>query len=311
MINPRSYFRIMLGRQSCFAREGFDGSFIGCGFLAEIDFTGLLPDNLRDFNNKFRPVFLEAHPEKTKVAAGLACGALHTICKGIKKNDIVLCPNGNGQYWIGEVASDYEHAPEQNMPHRRNVNWLPVAIERSDMSQSLQNSSGSIGTVSNLSKYAEEIDGFIAGKTAPSLISTDELVEDPSVFALEKHLEDFLVANWKNTSLGTHYDIVEDDGEIVGQQYPSDTGPIDLLAISKDKKEYLVIELKKGRASDAVVGQIQRYMGFVQEDLLETEQKVRGIIIALEDDLRLRRALAVTNNIEFYKYEVSFNLLKT
>ena len=40
----------------------------------------------------------------------------------------------------------------------------------------------------------------------------------------------------------------------------SDTGPIDILAISKDKKTLLVVELKKGRVSDNVVGQIQRYI---------------------------------------------------
>jgi restriction system protein len=82
------------------------------------------------------------------------------------------------------------------------------------------------------------------------------------------------------------------------------------LGLSKDKKELLVVELKKGRASDAVVGQIQRYMGYVQEELAEKNQKVRGVIIALEDDLRIQRALKVTQNIEFYRYEVSFRLFK-
>ena len=84
-------------------------------------------------------------------------------------------------------------------------------------------------------------------KKPATLISTDETVEDPSVFALEKHLEDFLVQNWKQTELGKDYDIYEEDGELVGQQYPSDTAPIDILAISKDKKSLLVVELKKGR----------------------------------------------------------------
>ena len=129
-------------------------------------------------------------------------------------------------------------------------------------------------------------------------------------FVLEKHLEDFLVKNWNQTHLGKDYDIFEDDGELVGQQYPSDTGPIDILAVSKDKKELLVVELKKGRASDSVIGQIQRYMGYVLEELAEEGQVVKGIIIALEDDLRIRRALAVTSNIEFYRYQVSFNLFK-
>ena len=71
-----------------------------------------------------------------------------------------------------------------------------------------------------------------------------------------------------------------------------------------------MVELKKGRASDAVVGQIQRYMGFVLDDIAEGNQGVRGAIIALEDDLRLRRALRVTNNIEFYRYQVNFKLFK-
>ena len=79
---------------------------------------------------------------------------------------------------------------------------------------------------------------------------------------MEKHLEDFLVENWASTDLGTTYDIYEEDGELVGQQYPTDTGPLDILAISKDKKRLLVVELKKGRASDVVVGQTLRYMGY-------------------------------------------------
>ena len=96
----------------------------------------------------------------------------------------------------------------------------------------------------------------------------------------------------------------------MGQQYPSDTGPIDILAISKDKKELLVVELKKGRVSDNVLGQLQRYMGYVLEELAEKEQIVKGVIIALEDDLRLKRALSVTQNIEFSSYQVSFKLVK-
>ena len=95
-----------------------------------------------------------------------------------------------------------------------------------------------------------------------------------------------------------------------GRQYPTDTGRIDILAVSKNKQELLVIELKKGRASDVVVGQILRYMGYVQEELAEEGQTVKGIIIALEDDQRIRRALAMVRNIDFYRYQISFKLLK-
>ena len=57
------------------------------------------------------------------------------------------------------------------------------------------------------------------------------------------------------------------------------------------------VELKKGRVSDNIVGQIQRYMGYVKEDLAEPHQHVIGIITGSEDDLKIRRAFSVTNNI--------------
>jgi len=85
---------------------------------------------------------------------------------------------------------------------------------------------------------------------------------------------------------------------------------VDILAISKDKSELLVVELKKGRASDVVVGQIQRYMGFAQYELAEVNQTVKGVIIGLESDLRLRCALSVIPNIKFYRYEVHFKLIE-
>ena len=310
MTMQRSYYRIMLGAKSIFAKECFEGDFFGGDWGMDFDLSGRLPEDWRVFNKEFNPIFLEKNPSKSKVAAGLACGMLYTICKDIKNSDLVLCPNGEGAYLVGEVIEDYYYAPGENLPHRRRVKWYPKTLDRSEMSQALRNSSGSIGTVSNITKHGEEIESLLTGNAPPRLISTDELVEDPSAFALEKHLEDFLVKNWANTKLGQKYDIVEDEGTLVGQQYPSDTGPIDILAISKDKSEYLVVELKKGRASDAVVGQIQRYMGFVLEDLTDVGQSVRGMIIALEDDLRLQRALSVAPNIEFYRYQVSFKLFK-
>ena len=66
----------------------------------------------------------------------------------------------------------------------------------------------------------------------------------------------------------------------------------------------------KGRTSDVVVGQIQRYMGFAQHELAEVDQMVTGVIIGLESDLRLHRALSVTPNIKFYRYEVNFKLIQ-
>jgi len=308
----KTYHRLMLGKRSAHAGTCFAGNFIGADFGIAEDLTGKLPVTWRDFNAKFIPIYLTNRPSKSKIAAGLACGMLWTVAKGFQKGDIVLCPDGSGRYHVGEVSGDYNYAPGQILPHRRPVHWLPTVIDRTDMSEGLRNSTGSIGTVCNLSQsgYTDEIEKLMGGIAPPALIATDSTVEDPSAFAMEKHLEDFLVQNWTQTELGKNFEIYEEDGESVGQQYVTDTGPLDILAISKDKKQLLIVELTKGRASDVVVGQTLRYMGYVQEELAEEGQTVIGIIIALEDDQRIRRALTMTPNIEFYRYQISFKLVK-
>lgn len=307
----KEFYRVMLGRGSMYAQECREQGFIGADFDIQQDLTGHLPEDWREFNKEFIPIYLQSNPDKSKIAAGLCCGFLWTVCKKIQVGDIILSPDGKGRYFVGEVQSEYRFVPGANQPHQRQVQWLDETIDRSEMSEALRRSTGSIGTVSQISKYREELNGLIKGEAPkPVLISTDETVEDPTVFALEKHLEDFLVANWSQTPLGKEYDIYQEEDNF-GQQFPTDTGPIDILAISKDKQEVLVVELKKGRASDSVVGQIQRYMGYIAEEIAEDHQRVRGVIIALEDDLRIKRALKVAPNIDFYRYEVKFDLIKS
>ena len=306
----KEFYRIMLGKGSMYAQECLDQGYIGASFDINEDLTNKLPEDWKEFNKAYIPVYLNANPEKSKIGAGLSCGALWVICKKIKIGDIILSPDGKGRYFVGEVQSNYRFVPGANQPHQRQVHWFEETIDRSEMSEALKNSTGSIGTISQISKYREELEGLIKGEVPkPILISTDETIEDPAVFALEKHLEDFLVANWSQTLLGKEYDIYQEEDNF-GRQFPTDTGPIDILAISKNKNEILVVELKKGRASDSVVGQIQRYMGYIAEEIAEEHQRVKGVIIALEDDLRIRRALKVAPNIEFYRYEVKFDLIK-
>ena len=306
----KEYYRVMLGRKSIFAKECRNKGFIFGNFDIDQDLTNSLQQDLRDFNKEFIPIYLQNNPEKSKFSAGSSCGFLWTISKKIKKGDIVFSPDGEGNYFVGEVTGDYQYIPNSDKPHRREVKWGSEKIDRADMSQELKYSTGSIGTVCQISKYKKELEKLIKGEDFNSVITTtDETIEDPTVFALEKHLEDFLVQNWNQTPLGKKYDIYKDE-ENSGQQFPTDTGPIDILAISKDKKEVLVVELKKGRASDTVVGQIQRYMGYVTECIAEDTQQVKGIIIALDDDKRIKFALKVAPNIDFYRYEVKFNLIK-
>ena len=302
------YYRIMPGGKSAHLNDCLKGEFIGIDFDLKEELSDFVNYEWEAFKKKFKPYYKKLNPEKSNIAIGLHAGSVHAVCVYLSKGDIILCPDGNGVYHIGEISSDYYFVKGEVLPHRRKVNWHSKTVNRIDMSKALQGSTGSGLTHCDLSGHAEEIEKLIDGNRLPSIVSTDKTIEDPTEFALEKHLEDFLVKNWKSTSIGKEYDIYELDGVSVGQQFPSDTGPLDILAISKDRNTFLVVELKKGRVSDNVVGQIQRYMGYVKEDLAEPHQNVKGVIIGSEDDLKIRRALSVTTNIEFYKYKVNFKL---
>lgn len=97
---------------TCFSQD-----FIGTDFDIDQDLTGNLPEDWRKFNQTFIPIFLSIRPEKTKIGAGLACGALWVVSKGILKEDVVLCPDGTGRYRIGVVTGDYYYAGGEVLPH--------------------------------------------------------------------------------------------------------------------------------------------------------------------------------------------------
>jgi len=132
---------------------------------------------------------------------------------------------------------------------------------------------------------------------------------DRSSFFFEKQLEDFLVMNWNRTPLAKDYEIFEKDGQLCGQQFRTSTGPIDILGQRRDKSDFLVVELKRDRASDVVVGQTLRYMGWVKEHLCAPSQSVTGCIIAHRKDEKLDYALKHVHSIRFLRYQIDFRLL--
>lgn len=129
-------------------------------------------------------------------------------------------------------------------------------------------------------------------------------------FGLERHLHNFLYDNWSKTSLGQVWDIYgNSEDPDAGYEFPCEVGRIDILARHKQEPRWLVIELKRDKSSDAVVGQTLRYMGWVQKHLAEEASSVQGIIIALDGDPRLHYAVAAVPNLSFMSYEVNFRLL--
>jgi len=128
-------------------------------------------------------------------------------------------------------------------------------------------------------------------------------------FVMEKYLEEFIETNFSKINFGAKLELYNEDEESTGRQYPTSIGTIDLLAIDRHKKAFVVIEPKKGRTGDAVVGQVLRYMGWVNENLVPKHPGygVRGIVVVSEEDEKLKYALSQIPNVSAFTYSVSFD----
>ncbi len=140
-------------------------------------------------------------------------------------------------------------------------------------------------------------------------VGLEEGVQDHTEFVLEKYLEDFIVTNFDAIFKGQFTLYADPQQGNVGQQFATDAGIIDILALEPKSNAFVVIELKKGRESDKVVGQVLRYMGWVAENLCQAGQGVKGIIICKEPDPRLLYALRMVSNVTVKYYRVDFKLL--
>ena len=118
-------------------------------------------------------------------------------------------------------------------------------------------------------------------------------------FSEESHLRDFLASNLDvvEPGLGLYH-----EQGISGVEFHVPHGFIDILAVD-EKGSPVVIELKVSRGADKTVGQLRRYMGWVNENL--GLGKPRGIIVAGQVTENLRLACQGIPDIIVYEYEVS------
>lgn len=125
--------------------------------------------------------------------------------------------------------------------------------------------------------------------------------ETPSEFAYESDLRDFLAKNLSVIEPGLQ--LYQDEG-ITGVEFPAGGRFIDILAVDAEKR-LVVIELKVSRGYDRVVGQLLRYMAWIEKNHAEPGQEVRGVIAAREISEDLKLACSKVPGISLYEYELS------
>lgn len=123
-------------------------------------------------------------------------------------------------------------------------------------------------------------------------------------FAYESDLRDYLAKNLQVIESGLK--LYEEEG-ITGVEFPVGGRFVDILAIDS-KGDFVVIELKVSRGYDRVIGQLLRYMAWIQKNQADLGQEVRGIIVAREISKDLILASSLIPKIELFEYELALSL---
>ena len=305
----KNYWVIHMGEKNKYADYAHENNLVAIGWgEMKKDLNEYRALNKKEFFKEIIPSLEEAYEINTKSNSMIA-GQLFRFSSLMEIGDIVLVPRTqDGKIYIGSVEGNYcyhnESPDELGYRHRRKVKWIKT-ISTQDISQNFRNSIGAMMTIFSINKYADEIEPLLS-KDAP----TNNDIESLESFGLESQLEEFIVENWDKLTLGKNYEIIKEDGEITGQQYITPVGRIDILAKNKNGKEWLVIELKKGKSSDQVIGQTLRYIAWIKENEASPNENVKGLIITKDQDEKLRYSLKATRDIESMTYSVNFQLNK-
>ena len=157
-----------------------------------------------------------------------------------------------------------------------------------------------------IEKIEDETKATVSGTEEQISQDEDQLAQQ---FGLERYLQEFMRDNWEKIPALKDWSLYEEDGDIVGYEYNTgEVGRIDLLARHKLAKKWLVVELKREQGTDQTMGQVQRYMGWVSENLASAGDQLEGMIICRSIDPALKYAIKMAQNLYVMTYEVDFHL---
>ena len=288
-------------------KHDLEHGIISIGWRALGDVSSIAEDELLELVGR-------TYPHYSPAAARLSCRMLHKFYRSVKPGDIVVARRGTKRLAaIGTVQRAAYHDPNKTAdvygPGQGYLNHLDVQWEDAPRDKQFDAIVFSMQTIYEIPeekfRTLTEVDVSEISQTAIG----EEGVQNQAEFVLEKYLEDFIVSNFESIFKTRLVLFSDPDTGSLGQQFDTESvGVIDILAQERDSNAFVVIELKKGRESDKVVGQVLRYMGWVAENLCQPEQEVFGMIICKEADTRLSYALKMVKNVSVKYYRVDFRL---
>ena len=242
------------------------------------------------------------YPENSPRSHSLITEMVWSFCHEIQVGDVIVARRGLSIISaVGNVTEGYSFTPDRN-PAVDHPQFIQVNWKDSPRGKQLPEPKFTRPTVKE--KTEEEVAEILSSKTS----STSQ--SGPSGggrFVLESHLQEFIAGNWH--AIFPELEFYEEDGGVGGEPYDTgEAGAIDILAVDRQTRDFVVIELKRNRTSDQVVGQLLRYMGWVKKNLCGDKHDVRGVVVCREEDIKLNYAHMMTQNVTIKYYDVSFRL---
>jgi len=171
---------------------------------------------------------------------------------------------------------------------------------------------------SGLNLDFDEIDHFLhwvaaedEGKNAVRVVAGEGALTQVGIEIAapeEKFVQQLIEQNFDNVFGPLNLKLYDKDPEQTGAQFRTPVGVIDFLAIDKTTEDFVVIELKIGKASDGAIGQLLRYIGYITENIAN-EKNVKGILLAEDIDDKTKYSLKMVPMIEFKKFKLGIHLL--
>jgi len=207
----------------------------------------------------------------------------------VKKGDIILLREYGLGFWGScEIVGDWVHDEQGKVKHKVDTGWFPidniakwkVTLPYEIIRAELSNQNFRLRIAKANLEDKRKIDFALKLYTNLGYGETDG-----NFFVLESGIEEAVKANLAQLNLRLAEDEIQQQCNLgIG------VGRTDLICRDKDNN-FVVLELKAVHASDYVVGQILRYMGYIRENwAMEQGLKVKGIIITPSYDEQLRLA---------------------
>lgn len=171
------YWGISMGAGGRYITDSLRGSYIAIGWEKLHDLVSVLDSGVQKQQrwNQFKSLFESAYPGSA-IKVGQGVGQVWNFMAEMSEADIALVRDPlQRQIHVAEITgpSIYKEHWDDECPylHRRTVKWLKK-ISRDDLSQKLKNSMGSLLTVFNVDRHAQEVNGLITGTAQlPEMVS--------------------------------------------------------------------------------------------------------------------------------------------